>query len=102
MSGKCVTSAENNTSVDEVVAVRSGSVNKLDLTDCTEANKLMLINYCDVIVICFSVVGKVSYEDVQNVWLKQVKTVYPDKPYLLVNTQIDKRQTNGIRNFKVN
>jgi GTPase SAR1 family protein len=69
--------------------------------NCTEAKKLKQIIVCDFIVICFSVVDEVSYEDVQNVWLKQIKQVYPDRPYLLVGTQIDKRQTTGIRNFQV-
>jgi Ras family protein Q len=74
---------------------------KLCLANCTEAKKLKQIIVCDIIVICFSVIDEVSYEDVRNVWLKQIKKVYPDKPYLLVGTQIDKRQTTGIRNFQV-
>jgi hypothetical protein len=78
---------EDNASVDVLVPVSDGTVYKLCLANCIEISNLWLVTFCNIIVICYSVVNEVSYQDVRNAWVKQVKKVYPDKPYLLVGTQ---------------
>jgi Ras family protein Q len=96
-----VTRTLDGVSMNALVLVRIGTVYNFRLANCTEATKLREIIDCDVIVICFSVIDKVSYQDAQNVWLKQIKEVFPEIPYLLVGTQIDQRQITDIRHFQV-
>jgi hypothetical protein len=99
--GVFVQLARGGITVDEHVPVKNGTFNcKLCVSKCSEANQLNHF-VCDIIVICFSVIDEVSYEDVRNVWIKRIKQVHPDKPYLVVGTQTDKREESGIRNFQV-
>ena len=45
----------------------------------------------DVILVCFSVVNKKSFENVKSKWLQELKRQCPTKPFVLVGTQVDKR-----------
>jgi hypothetical protein len=96
-----VTRTLDGVSFEVVDADKNETFYDLHVDNCTKATKLEQKNAYDFIVICFSVVDKVSYEDVGNVWLKQVKKVFPDLPYLLVGTQTDQRQRTDIENFQV-
>jgi hypothetical protein len=99
--GSFVTFTPDGVSVEEHVLVKNETFKcKLCLTNCIDARKLKRITVCDIIVICFSVINEVSYEDVRNMWQKQIQEVYPGKPYLLVGTQTDQRQYHN-RNFQV-
>jgi hypothetical protein len=99
--GSSVTLTPDGISVDEHVPVKNGTFNcKLCLSKCSEAKQLKHI-VCDIIVICFSVIDEVSYQEVRKVWVKQIKQEFPEIPYWLVGTQADQRQTTGVRHFQV-
>ena len=45
----------------------------------------------DVILVCFSVVDKKSFDNVRTKWLQELRRQCPTKPYVLIGTQVDKR-----------
>lgn len=46
----------------------------------------------DAVIICFSVIDSVSYENIKTKWSKEVRRHCPGVPIVLVGTQIDKRE----------
>jgi uncharacterized protein YaiL (DUF2058 family) len=78
------------------IRLKNGTDQKFCVTN-TKAKKLLSIHRCNIFVICFSVIDQISYKDVQNVWLKQVKQQFPKIPYLLVGTQTEKRRKDGVK-----
>ena len=44
-----------------------------------------------MILVCFSVVNKKSFDNVRTKWLQELKRQCPTKPFVLVGTQVDKR-----------
>ncbi|XP_060554737.1 cdc42 homolog [Ruditapes philippinarum] len=64
-------------------------------------DRLRVISYmnCDVFVICFSVISRESLESVESHWVPEIKHYLPKTPFVLVGTQIDKRNvqdSNGV------
>ena len=45
----------------------------------------------DVILVCFSVVRPVSFANIRDKWLMEIKKFMPKTPILLVGTQCDLR-----------
>lgn len=45
----------------------------------------------DVFIICFSLVNKDSFENVDNYWFHEIRSVCPNTPFLLVGTKKDLR-----------
>jgi hypothetical protein len=101
MSGRSVKCAGDDVIAVVRIPLTDGTVYKLHVASYTEASKLRSMHFCNIIVICYSVINKVSYEDVRNVWLKQIKNVFPDRRYLLVGTHIDKRRKTSKNKFQV-
>ena len=48
----------------------------------------------DVIVICFNIGSKSSYENVFSKWYDEIKLCCPNRPIILVGTQMDRRYTD--------
>ena len=48
----------------------------------------------DVVIICFNIGSKSSYENVVNKWYSEIKGYCPKRPIILVGTQMDRRHTN--------
>ena len=46
----------------------------------------------DVLLICFSVVGPTSYENIKSQWMPEIKEYCAKAPFILVGTQIDLRK----------
>lgn len=46
----------------------------------------------DVALICFSVVDYASFENVKQMWVKEIRRHCPGAPIIVVGTQVDKRQ----------
>ena len=49
--------------------------------------------HADVVVICFNIGSKSSYENVFNKWYDEIKVCCPKRPIILVGTQMDRRYT---------
>ena len=50
--------------------------------------------HADVVVICFNIGSKSSYENIFNKWYGEIKGCCPNRPIILVGTQMDRRYTN--------
>lgn len=73
-AGSIVTRTLVGVGVNVHVPVRYGTVDyNLHLDNCTRTKNLKQITVCDIIVVCFSFVDRVSYEDVRQLWVKQIK-----------------------------
>lgn len=67
----------------------------LDLFDTSgdaEYDSLRQISYqnADVVLICFSLLSKTSFENAKLKWFKEVHAICGDTPIILVGTQMDK------------
>lgn len=56
-------------------------------------SKLRPLSYpgTDVFLVCFSLVSKVSLENVKNVWIPEISEACPDVPFVLVGLKSDLR-----------
>jgi Ras-related C3 botulinum toxin substrate 1 len=65
-----------------------------DTTEQEDCKKLCSPSFPqpDVFVICFSLVAQTSLENVQNVWVPEIKEHYPTTPYILVGMKSDLRE----------
>ena len=48
--------------------------------------------HTDVLLICFSVVGPTSYENIKSQWMAEINENCANAPFILVGTQIDLRK----------
>ncbi|KAH8588337.1 hypothetical protein B0O99DRAFT_728684, partial [Bisporella sp. PMI_857] len=59
----------------------------------------------DVLLVCFSVVCPVSFENIQFVWLDELQLLCPGIPWLLIRTETDLRPNEScqerLRNGKM-
>ncbi|KAH3867092.1 ras-related C3 botulinum toxin substrate 2-like [Dreissena polymorpha] len=55
----------------------------------------------DVIVMCFSLVSKDSYDSIRDKWLAEVKQYCRDIPIVLVGTKLDMRSGNSKKDFAI-
>ncbi|EDR25225.1 GTPase_rho, putative [Entamoeba dispar SAW760] len=58
-----------------------------------EYDRLRPLSYpsTDVFLICYSIMSKASYENVEGKWVKEIRTHCPDTPFLLIGTKSDIR-----------
>jgi small GTP-binding protein len=58
-----------------------------------EYKKIRPLSYpqTDVLIICFSLVSQTSLENVQNMWIPEIKQYCPNVPYILVGMKSDLR-----------
>lgn len=61
-------------------------------------DRLRVISYmnCDVFLVCFSVINRESLESVEKHWVPEIRQYLPKTPFILVATQIDKRNMKSI------
>ena len=61
-----------------------------------EHDRLRRLSYpgTDVLLVCFSVAKRDSLDNVEHLWLEEIKQFCPGVPWILVGTQIDKRVEN--------
>ncbi|XP_067939421.1 cell division control protein 42 homolog [Watersipora subatra] len=52
-------------------------------------NRIVAYSRADVIILCFSLVNKVSFKNLEKKWLKELEQYCPNVPILLVGTQSD-------------
>ena len=52
----------------------------------------------DVILICFAINNRDSFENVTEKWIPEIKSYCPSTPYLLVGTKIDLRSSENTCN----
>jgi len=51
----------------------------------------------DVFLVCFSVTSQASFENVKEKWIPEVKHHCPGVPIILVGTQVDLREDQGMK-----
>jgi cell division control protein 42 len=50
----------------------------------------------DVFLICFSVDSPASFENVKDIWLREIRTICPKTPIVLVGNKIDVREDRNV------
>ncbi|XP_071963111.1 cell division control protein 42 homolog [Antedon mediterranea] len=78
-----------NVSINNVIY----NLGLFDTAGQEEYDRLRILAYpmTDIFLICFSVVEPDSFENVRDLWVKELKENNPDTPFLLVGTQSDLR-----------
>ncbi|KAJ3429897.1 hypothetical protein M0812_22897 [Anaeramoeba flamelloides] len=49
----------------------------------------------DVFMVCFSLVSKTSFKNINSKWIQEIKHYCPDTPIVLVGTKLDLRNCQG-------
>ena len=63
-------------------------------------DKLRLLAYpkTDVFLVCFNVVKRASFLNVEHKWVPEISQYYPNTPFLIIGTQIDLKENTKILN----
>ncbi|KAL4238850.1 hypothetical protein ACF0H5_003557 [Mactra antiquata] len=72
---------------------KSYSMTLIDTAGQETYDRLRTLSYfdTDVFVVCFSVADVDSFENVKSKWIPEIKQYRPDTPFIIVGTQVDKR-----------
>jgi small GTP-binding protein len=87
----------DNYSANVMVEDQQINLQLWDTAGQEDYKKLRPLSYpqTDVFVICFSLVAPTSLENVQNMWIPEVKEHCPTTPYILVGMKSDLRDQLG-------
>ena len=78
----------------------------LELADTAgqeEYKRLRALSYpdTDIFLICYSVVDSASYDNISNIWIKELDHYSPNSIKIIVGTKIDLRDDPVFRNDKI-
>jgi small GTP-binding protein len=91
--GEYIPTVFDNYSANVMVEDQQINLQLWDTAGQEDYKKLRPLSYpqTDVFVICFSLVAPTSLENVQNMWIPEVKEHCPTCPYILVGMKSDLR-----------
>jgi small GTP-binding protein len=91
--GEYIPTVFDNYSTNVMVEDQAINLQLWDTAGQEEYKKLRSLSYpqTDVFVICFSLVAPTSLENVQNMWVLELKEHCPSTPYILVGMKSDLR-----------
>jgi small GTP-binding protein len=91
--GEYIPTVFDNYSANVMVEDQQINLQLWDTAGQEDYKKLRPLSYpqTDVFVICFSLVAPTSLENVQNMWVPEVKEHCPSTPYILVGMKSDLR-----------
>jgi small GTP-binding protein len=91
--GEYIPTVFDNYSANVMVEDQQINLQLWDTAGQEDYKKLRPLSYpqTDVFVICFSLVAPTSLENVQNMWVPEVKEHCPNTPYILVGMKSDLR-----------
>jgi small GTP-binding protein len=91
--GEYIPTVFDNYSANVMVEDQQINLQLWDTAGQEDYKKLRPLSYpqTDVFVICFSLVAPTSLENVQNMWIPEVKEHCPNAPYILVGMKSDLR-----------
>jgi small GTP-binding protein len=95
--GEYIPTVFDNYSANVMVEDQQINLQLWDTAGQEDYKKLRPLSYpqTDVFVICFSLVAPTSLENVQNMWVPEVKEHCPTTPYILVGMKSDLRDQFG-------
>jgi Ras-related C3 botulinum toxin substrate 1 len=95
--GEYIPTVFDNYSANVMVEDQQINLQLWDTAGQEDYRKLRPLSYpqTDVFVICFSLVSPASLENVQNMWMPEVKEHCPGTPYILVGMKSDLRDHFG-------
>jgi small GTP-binding protein len=95
--GEYIPTVFDNYSANVMVEDQQINLQLWDTAGQEDYKKLRPLSYpqTDVFVICFSLVAPTSLENVQNMWIPEVKEHCPTTPYILVGMKSDLRDQFG-------
>jgi small GTP-binding protein len=91
--GEYIPTVFDNYSANVMVEDQQINLQLWDTAGQEDYKKLRPLSYpqTDVFILCFSVVSPTSLENVQNMWVPEVKEHCPNTPYILVGMKSDLR-----------
>jgi small GTP-binding protein len=91
--GEYIPTVFDNYSANVMVEDQQINLQLWDTAGQEDYKKLRPLSYpqTDIFVICFSLVAPTSLENVQNMWVPEVKEHCPNTPYILVGMKSDLR-----------
>jgi small GTP-binding protein len=91
--GEYIPTVFDNYSANVMVEDQQINLQLWDTAGQEDYKKLRPLSYpqTDVFVLCFSLVGPTSLENIQNMWVPEVKEHCPNTPYILVGMKSDLR-----------
>ncbi|KAK8837299.1 hypothetical protein M9Y10_036729 [Tritrichomonas musculus] len=66
-----------------------------------KSHRIVTYQDADVFIICFSLISQVSMQNVETLWIPEIKKNCPNVPYILVGTKSDLRE-NSTENIITN
>jgi small GTP-binding protein len=95
--GEYIPTVFDNYSANVMVENQQINLQLWDTAGQEDYKKLRPLSYpqTDIFVICFSLVAPTSLENVQNMWIPEVKEHCPNTPYILVGMKSDLRDSFG-------
>jgi len=94
----------DNYAVTVLVGGEAHTLGLFDTAGQEDFEKLRPLAYpnADVILICFSVNQPSSLKNVRDIWAPEVKRFCPERPFLLVGTQTDLRDSTSVQSVASN
>lgn len=85
----------DNYSINLMVEDQQINLQLWDTAGQEEYRKLRPLSYpqTDDFIVCFSLVSSTSLENIQNMWIPEIKEYCPNTPYILVGMKSDLRDT---------
>jgi small GTP-binding protein len=103
-SGEYIPTVFDNYSANIMIEDQQINLQLWDTAGQEDYKKIRLLSYpqTDIFVICFSLVSQASLENVQNMWIPEIKEYCPTTPYILVGMKSDLRDqiSTHIDDFK--
>ena len=88
----------DNYAVTVMVNAEPYTLDLFDTAGQEDYDRLRPLSYpqTDVFLVCFSVVAPASFENVKEKWVPEIKHHCPKTPFLLVGTQVDRRDDQEV------
>ena len=88
----------DNYAVTVMVNAEPYTLGLFDTAGQEDYDRLRPLSYpqTDVFLVCFSVVAPASFENVKEKWVPEIKHHCPKTPFLLVGTQVDRRDDQEV------
>jgi Ras-related C3 botulinum toxin substrate 1 len=90
----------DNYSSNVLLNSRPINITLLDISGQEDYDELRCLTYhqTDVFVVCFSLICPISFYNVRNKWIKEIRNYMPKTPIILVGTKLDLRDDLTIMN----